>query len=116
MIWIKANKARLYKLVAEYVSMPMMKLTNFIETPSGICYYLGWSMPNGVRYRACYTVMNGAPVLVIQVKNGCKASFKEVAVHKLDIDNLINIGLTKVIQRESLKKTILLNQQLFSID
>jgi len=114
MTWIIASKAKLYRLIAEYMSLPQMKYTNFIESPCRTYYNLEWSTEGGNRYRACYMIKDAFPMLMIQIKKKQSASYKKLIEHRLSFKNLKNKGMTRNILRESTMKTILLNQQLCS--
>ena len=116
MTWIIASKAKLHKLISEYMSLPQLKYTNFTESPCRTCYYLEWSTEGGNDYRAYYTIKKAAPVLIIQIKKKRSTSYRRLIEHKLNFKNLSTKGLTKNIQRESTMKAILLNQQLYAMN
>jgi len=113
MTWINTNKSKLYKLVAEYIHLPIMKHTSFVEAPDHSIYILCWSATNGTSYRACYSIRRGVPILAIQITDVQNTSYKEMLVHELSIKHLEHRGMTKKVQRESKARRLLVREQMF---
>jgi len=114
MTWIKANKTKLYRLIAEHIFLPKMKYTSFIEAPDRSMYCLEWHTARGVHYRACYTFVDNYPRLVIQYKNEKSKAFINHTIAILDVTNLVEKGMMKGIRSEHQLKSTLLNQKLLS--
>jgi len=95
MIWVKATKTKLYRLIAEHIYLPKLKDTNFIEVNSRSAYCLEWHAPNGIYYRAFYLFASNSPRLVIQYRGEKQKSFNNFLIRKLDIDDLVTRGMIK---------------------
>ncbi|MCL2425758.1 MAG: hypothetical protein FWD05_05425 [Oscillospiraceae bacterium] len=114
MIWIKANKTKLYRLVAEYIYLPKMKYTSFIEAPDRSTYCLEWYTTVGVYYRAYYTFVDDNPRVTIQYKSEQTNSYVNHIVDIPDITNLINKGMMKGVRNEHQLKNTAMSQQFLS--
>jgi len=110
MNWVKATKTKLYKLVSEYICLPQMKETEYVEASDRSGVYLKWTMASDIHYSACYSIRYGIPHIIIQVKKGNETHFKNIIVRDLDLESLKNKGMIRHIKRESLIKNILSKQ------
>ncbi|MEG2177201.1 MAG: hypothetical protein RRY97_10035, partial [Oscillibacter sp.] len=68
MLRLKANKTSLYKLVAAYVPMPIMKWARFRKVPRSPDYFLDWHQENGYA-QAFFSTCMGRPMLSVTVRD-----------------------------------------------
>jgi len=115
MVWIKANKTQLYKLVAKYIFLPKLKYTSFIEAPDRSYYCLEWFISSGTHYRAFYLVVNGVPRIAIQYKDKHSEIFNNHTVCRLDIEKLANLGMIRGARSGQQIRNMVINQQLHSV-
>lgn len=111
MTWVKASKTQLYKLVAEYIELPKKLHTKFTVTPYHT-YNLDWVAPKA-QLRACYTIIDDIPLLVLQTKKRNNDSYKVREVHELNLEYLKGNKMTKTIQQKVLIKKLLFSQERF---
>jgi len=115
MTWIKSNKTKLYRLIAEYMYLPKMKDTNFTEMNNRSSYCLEWYTRNGTHYRACYMFANNSPRLLIQYKEKLSESFVNHMIRTLEINDLVNRGMIKGIRSEhQIRHKLLLQQESYN--
>lgn len=93
---IKATKTSLYKLVAEYITLPPMNKVRFTKAYRSPSYWLEWSA-NGIYFRAYLSTCGGGPLLSIEAKDYDEESgqYKTISrvVHKLTVDDLRGRGM-----------------------
>ncbi|MCL2427184.1 MAG: hypothetical protein FWD05_12725 [Oscillospiraceae bacterium] len=112
MIWIKANKTKLYRLISKYIILPKMKYTNFYESDDRNGYNLEWCAGCGTQYRACYLFINNLPRLVIQCKEKQSKAFVNHTICTLSIEELVEREMIKGVRCKSqIRKKLLLQQQ-----
>lgn len=96
MLRLKANKTRLYKLVAEYVDdlPPMRSGTTFIKYSRVPDYAMEWVTKDWDRARAFFAVTMGHPLLAVTVRD---ADGQEISreVHELALADLRERGMVE---------------------
>jgi len=100
MIWIKANKTKLYRLIAEHMFLPKMMYTKFIEADDRSHYILEWSMADNIKYRACFSIVDGLAQLSVQYCGKHSESYVNHTIHKFGVERLLKNGMLRGIRHE----------------
>lgn len=94
MLRLKATKTSLYKLVREYVVLPLMKRASFTKASRRPDYWLDWTDAGGLRWRAFLAVCAGRAKLILMREDysGC---LKSIAFYTLEIKDLQARGMVE---------------------
>lgn len=93
---LTANKTKLYKLVAEFESLPPMRRTTFTKAFRQPDYFLRWADSDNNLCTAYFTTVMGKPRLVIGKQEFCGKIISRV-VHGLNVDDLARRGMVEEI-------------------
>lgn len=93
---LTANKTKLYKLVAEFESLPPMRRVTFIKSYRRTDYWLRWGDKDGLMCEAFFATCGGRPVLLIKKREFCGNVISRVT-HGLDVDDLYRRGMVEEI-------------------
>lgn len=93
---LTANKTKLYKLVAEFESLPPMRRTTFTKAFRQPDYFLRWADSDNNLCTAYFTTVMGKPRLVIRKQEFCGKITSRV-VHGLNADDLARRGMVEEI-------------------
>ena len=94
MLRLKATKTRLYKLVSEYETLPLMGRTNFIKAYGRPEYKMYWTDADGLKCMVFFAAVGGKPKLVITKKEFDGLEVSRV-VYTLCINDLTDRGMTE---------------------
>ena len=96
MLRLKANKTKLYTLVADYVdNLPPMRKTEFIKYPRTPDYALNWTTPEREKGRAFFYTSIGCPMLSVEFKNGETGKTVCRIVYTLNLQDLRERGMVE---------------------
>jgi hypothetical protein len=97
MLRLKATKTSLYKLVKQYVPVPIMRRTEFKKVLRHPDYFLNWYQEDGFA-QAFLAVSMGRPFLSVDVRDieGHQLSRE---VHDLTVEGLRELGMIKEVQK-----------------
>lgn len=93
---LTANKTKLYKLVAEFESLPPMRRTTFTKAFRQPDYFLRWADSDNNLCTAYFATVMGKPRLVISKQEFCGKVTSRV-VHGLNVDDLASRGMVEEI-------------------
>lgn len=91
---LKANKTSLYKLVAEFETLPPRVRTRFIKSYRAPDYALEWTTRDCNRARAFFAGCMGRPMLSIEIRDFDNHTVSRV-VHGLDLADLQARGMVE---------------------
>lgn len=91
---LTANKTKLYRLVAEFESLPPMRRTTFTKAFRQPDYFLRWADSDNNLCTAYFTTVMGKPRLVIGKQEFCGKITSRV-VHGLNADDLARRGMVE---------------------
>lgn len=89
---LTANKTKLYKLVAEFESLPPMRRTTFTKAFRQPDYFLRWADSDNNLCMAYFTEVMGKARLVIRTQEFCGKIISRI-VHGLNVDDLARRGM-----------------------
>jgi len=86
---LKTNKTKMYKLVSEFILIPVtLKKTGYKKMYRSTSYVLEWYDDQGNKGRAYLAAVMGSPLLSIETGE-IGERFTERKVHRLEINDLI---------------------------